>query len=312
MDSQQSQPTSDSVEANKSPLTHAITSGVQTYLKDKGFKPIETEVPVEPGWVADVASVIVPTNTELQNMKLVPRKPAWPSYVRTNEENWWNNEVNTKIRQKHEEKMKEWKAKVDAIPAPLTALVEVKTTRSDWYGDPKWNKSSPTNLRYLAIPAGLLKRPEFPQGWFVLEFNVEGRLLRVAQEGIVSSIDAEKRMWTIHEIALKRHHRTEAVWMRSVMKRFNARQTEYKQDYRVGNVIRALVDVLHGGQKHYRKPTTVEECFQCHRMDFKKLSWANQAEVKDLWGKFLPPASPPAVSGSGGEADRDGTKDINL
>lgn len=275
-------PDQDSIENNKSPLTHAITSGVQTYLKDKGFKPIETEVPIEEGWVADVASVIVPTPTELQIMKLIPKRPSYTVVTQQPQDpEWWKSDAYKKLLNEQDKKFADWKAKINAIPCPLTAVVEVKTTRSDWMTDTKWNRISPVNLRYLAIPAGLLKRTEFPVDWFVLEFNAEGRCLRVAQQGNITDVSAEKRMWVIHEIALKRHHRTEHVWQRSVMKRFAAGQTASKQNYRVGNVAKALLDVLNGGGTYNK---SVEECFRFYGIDFNRLPHFVREEVKALWG----------------------------
>ena len=274
----------DNIEANKSPLTHAITSGVQTYLKDKGFKPIETEVPIEAGWIADVASVIVPTPTEMQNMKIVPRRPKYEFMVHEpNNPDWWKTEEHKKFTEIQQAKHNAWKAILDAVPSPMTALAEVKTTRSDWISDNKWNRPSPVNLRYLAIPAGMLKRPEFPVDWFVLEFNVEGKCLRVAQQGKVIDVSYEKRMWVIHEIALKRHHRTEHVWQRSVMKRFATGQIASKQNYRVGNVARALLDVIKGGAD---RRDTIEDCFRYYGIDLNRMPYGVKEEVKALWGRL--------------------------
>lgn len=103
---------------NKSELTHKLTAAAAFWLDEAGFKPVETEVPVCPGWVADLSGVIRPTKTEATRLKLIP--PRGP-YSRPNA---W----------------REWCDAFAAIPSLLTAVVEVKTSRSDFIGDHKWGK----------------------------------------------------------------------------------------------------------------------------------------------------------------------------
>jgi len=62
---------------NKTDLTHAVTQAAMTWLDERGFKPVETEVEIARGWVADLASAIFPTPTELINLKLIPHRPDW-------------------------------------------------------------------------------------------------------------------------------------------------------------------------------------------------------------------------------------------
>lgn len=49
---------------NKTALTHRVTALAAAALDGLGCKPVETEVPISPGWVADVASYRYPTLTE--------------------------------------------------------------------------------------------------------------------------------------------------------------------------------------------------------------------------------------------------------
>jgi hypothetical protein len=60
---------------NKSPITHEVTDAVAVWLDAHGFKPVETEVPMVAGWVADLAAVICPTQTELIALQLIKRPP---------------------------------------------------------------------------------------------------------------------------------------------------------------------------------------------------------------------------------------------
>ena len=58
------------LDLNKTPLTHRITALAAAFLDAHGFKPVETEVPVASGWVADVASFVYPTMTEAKKLRL--------------------------------------------------------------------------------------------------------------------------------------------------------------------------------------------------------------------------------------------------
>lgn len=265
---------SDNLDKNKSSLTHKITAGVQTYLDERGFKPIETEVPVANEWVADVASVTVPTETELQKMKLVGPCPhhQWSG------PNGWKQTLPI-----FQQKYAAWKQTVDALPNMITAVVEIKTTKADFQRDDKWTRSSPANLRYIAIPSGMLTRSEFPVGWWVLEFGVKGKLLRVAQKGNLDIVRVEDQLNVVHAIAIRRDHRTRYEWLRGIRKQFNARQTEQKQHYRVEKIASAMLDVINGGGP-LLKHNTPEACFDFHRIKFSSLSQHTREEIRKLWG----------------------------
>ncbi len=58
---------------NKTPLTNQITNAVAAWMDNRGFKPVETEVTVAGGWVADLAGVIVPTRGAAPAARLVQR-----------------------------------------------------------------------------------------------------------------------------------------------------------------------------------------------------------------------------------------------
>ena len=266
-------------------MTHRITSGAQLYLKDRGFKPIETEVTVVQGWQSDLAAVVVPTDTELQYMKLIPKKPAYGfqcDYLRDRYgSEYWKSDEFKKLQEKKQEELNAWKKLADAVPSPLTAIVEVKVTRGDFFRDDKWTRPSPVNLRYLAMPAAMIKRSEYPVGWFVLEFGADGKLLRVPQQGTIELPSIDRQMWTIHEIAVRRHHRTEHVWIKDVNKRLSAEQTVQKQNMRVSNVLSAVLDIVKGGDEYYKTP---EDVLRARRIKYDTLPYYQKEEIKRLWG----------------------------
>jgi len=167
-------------DTNKSPLTRAITVAAVLYLAKRGFKPIETEVPVLPGWVSDIAGVCVPTWTEAQKLKLLPKKDPERELV------------------------------YQALPTPLTAIVEVKLTRTDFLKDRvRKFQRLPAHLCYLSVPRGLLTPDEWPTGWFVLEHNSkDGRINRLARHCEPSHVEPQQSLWLLYEIALRRHNRT--------------------------------------------------------------------------------------------------------
>ena len=118
---------------NKTDLTKLVTSAAVRWLDEKGFKPIETEVPVSPGWVADIAGSILPTNTELISLKLIKRGPRWsqPGYP---------------------EKWKEWEASAAWLRRLLTVIVEVKTSKSDFSGTGNGRSRCPPTLPIWPFP----------------------------------------------------------------------------------------------------------------------------------------------------------------
>lgn len=291
-------PIDEALDKNKSPLTLKITAGAEKFLADRGFKPVETEVPIEKLWTADIASVIDPTETELQKLKLIEKKPTFhdssanrnaarkkygnqywlsPEYLISQEYKDFN-----KCLEDGKKKLDEWRHRCMSIQSPLTVIVEVKTTHGDFQNDNKWFRPAPSNLRYLAIPSGMLKRSEYPTGWGILEFGADGSLHRIAQNSNMENIDAEKRMWTIHEIALKRHHRTEYVWLRDMRKKMTAQQTASKYNNRVQDLLRAIMDILDAGG--YYKFNSVEECLNFRNISFNNLEPDTQDKLNQMWG----------------------------
>jgi len=175
---------------NKSPLTHQVTKAALEWLTEKGFKPVQTEVKVTSKWVADIASVIVPTRTELQDLKLIPRPPHW----------------------QEKDARQDWYENAKAMIQTYTCLVEVKTTRADFLKDHKWNSPQPTNLAYLASQKGLISPEEWPAGWGILEFNAER--VRCLRPAVLSLVSMESQRDTVLNIAMRIHNETDPLIQR--------------------------------------------------------------------------------------------------
>jgi hypothetical protein len=143
------------LDRNKSDLTHRITALSMAYLMNVGFRPVETEVAVAGGWVADVASFCLPTPTETRRLKL-------RSINRFGFESCEYGEIQFQY-------------------GPLlTAIIEVKTTRADFLKDKqrKFSGIFPAHLCYLAYPKDVVEPNELPRGWQGLEMTSTGNMLR--------------------------------------------------------------------------------------------------------------------------------------
>lgn len=254
------------LDRNKTAVTHDVTQAVVRYLDEQGFKPVETEVPVCDGWVADVAACIVPTRTEAINLKLVPRKPKYDCWRFRDEE----------YIAAYRSREAGWDSLYDALPNPVTALVEVKTSRADFAKDRKWSLEPPTNLRYLAAPSGMLRRDEYPAGWSVLTVNDAGDV-RMVQRGEMSAVPLERQIQTVLAVAVRRDHQTRYARLREFQKAERRAQAESTSVWRFTYCVRAIQKVLKAeGQ-------SVEDVLLMHGI--KGLGVGVVGELRELWGK---------------------------
>jgi hypothetical protein len=212
----------DDIDRNKTALTHRITAVAMGYLAGAGFKPIETEVPVAAGWIADIASFAYPTPTEYEKMKLNKR------FDDDRRENHYVNFEN--FRQRY--------------MFPITAIVEVKVSRSDYLHDAetKFKQPSPAHLRYLAFPKGMLEPREFPTNWTTLECTADGSKVWRVGRGYpflhrLHPIDVTE---LIAQVAIRRHHRTEYHEMRAMMKAYRAGNRKQEKDYKLSTVLQIV------------------------------------------------------------------------
>ena len=255
---------------NKSSLTHDVTSAVALWMDEKGFKPVETEVFMpytttsldEKGWIADLAGVIFPTQTELINLKLIKKNPPY-SFPIDGQEKWepnpayevWSEELKTKQRL-------------------MTCLVEVKTTRGDFIGDRKWNLPLPTDMAFLAVPKGLVAPIEWPSGWGVLEFY-DGSI-RQKRAPVVGNTTVEQQRDVILNIAVRRDHHTRY----ARMKEWKQKERQATKLRRIGSTLtsleRAMIHIVKG---------------ECQSVEFALMvsgfydpePWMIE-ELKSIWG----------------------------
>lgn len=251
---------------NKTELTHKVTNAVDCWLDERGFKPTETEVCVCDGWVADLAGVIVPTQTELQKLKLMPPKPKWNK----------------------REEVEAWYALANERQQLMTALVEVKTSRADFLGDKKWGQQPPVNLAYLAIPNDLPVSPEeIPAGWGLITYSSATQNMRALRPAVIREITVEQKLWVVHEIAVRRDHRTRYEALRESQKDERIHANQEVSRTRVHDAIRAVTAIFHGceypGKPWATRYNSVQEVLE--HFNIKHLQAADVEALEIIWKK---------------------------
>lgn len=241
------------LDANKTTLTHCVTAAACLYLSARGFKPVETEVPICGGWVADIAGPWEPTMTELINAKMLRRRPSY----------------------KNVEECAKWQAEWDEIPALMTGLVEVKTSRADFLSDAKWVKPVPVNLPYLTVPARMIRPDEYPIGWGILEYHESGDVIRTAQLPTIHNVTLEQQRDLIYNVAIRRHHHTEYARHREWQKQMRVRRAEEKQRSKLISLIYAMKAIINADGE------SAERAFESHGV--KCPEWYLK-EARALWG----------------------------
>ena len=255
-----------SPDRNKTLTTRKITAAVVTWLDNHGFKPVEAEVTVAAGWKSDIAGLIDFTEGEAIALHLAPRKPTWKT----------SNEKYRAMREAFEKAYK-------LLPSPTTLLVEVKTSISDLKGDSKWQRQSPTDLRYVAVPPELLSRATeiVPELWGILMVTTQGVCVKRWAK-LEAGITLEHRFMVTYNVALRRDHRTRHAALRETMKAARAtRNREVLTPDRWSCVARAVLDVCDGGRDLLRRNDSVEAVLAYHRVG-KLPEWLI-VRLRELW-----------------------------
>lgn len=232
------------MDRSKTELTQNITRNVSLWLDGKGFKPVETEVYVGDRWIADVAGVGLPTQTEMIDLKLIKRAPRYRSEA-------------------DQPKFEEWRAAMAAIPGRLMALVEVKTSWGDYRGDRKWTAERPAHLCYVAIPEGMVHPDDWPAGWGVILFSQEGTTIRKVHPPEIASVAVEQQLNFLTNLAVARDHVTRHARIREFQKTIRISDGERKVVARVASAISAVRDIMKG--------KSIEQALEYHGIKIKTL-----------------------------------------
>lgn len=244
------------LDRNKSRLTHDVTRAVASWMDGRGMKPVETEVYIQGGWCADLAASFAPTQTELIEMRLIARKPPWKA---------------------PKEKQDAWEASCYALLRLMVVVVEVKTSRADYSKDKKWKITNPVDLCYVAIPSGMVREEEYPEGWGVLAYLSDGSI-RCVRNPTPAVSTIERRMNVIYQIAIRRDHHTRHKRMREYNQKQRMDDCESKSIERIGSIARVLISIARGENE------SVEGCLKRLRYDIPKMPAYVMETLQELWG----------------------------
>ncbi len=219
---------SEVLDSNKTALTHRVTALAAAYLDGLGCKPVETEVPIQPGWVADVASFWYPSLTESKRLGLSKRARARLGN---------DLEIGNPISRAYGE-------------GPFTVLVEVKTSRSDFTRDTKKWEETPAHLCFIAYPTGLMDKEEIPRGWAGLQMSKNGtKVCRTHHASVGYRFHAQHSGDIIDFIAavgIRRDHRTRNASMRDWAKSYRAKEAKEKVRDKTATLVNRISEWLQG------------------------------------------------------------------
>jgi hypothetical protein len=229
-------------DANKTDLTRRITTAAATWLDQRGFRPVETEVPVIQGWVADLAGLCYPTPTEAQSLKLIDKKPRYPDCpgrfgVDSEEYRLGMKEYRLALD--------EWERTYTALSAPMTAIVEVKASPVDLAQDTKWGRQLPAHLVYLAIPPSLACDESLDARWGILVLTASGdvRLHRPPQ---VNDVAPEQTLGVVCQIAMRRDNFTRHARFRELDRQTRQTDNTKINRKRLSKAVEVVLAILDG------------------------------------------------------------------
>lgn len=240
---------------NKTEITKQITAATCFWLDERGCKPVETEVSVTRGWVADIASVICPSNTELQELKLIRRAPKWSKRV----------------------EREAWEAEISAISRMMTVIVEVKTSRGDFLGDKKWALPPMADLSWIAAPFGLIGKSERPLGWGILEYCGVRDCMVTRCVPQIRMTTAEQQRNLIHAVACRRDNHTRYEHINRIRKEYREQDKQRESLTRVKDAMRAALSIAHG------EYGSVEGALEAHRIKLRSIGELEMLKLTRLW-----------------------------
>lgn len=243
------------LDRNKTARTHRITADAIAYMDGHGFKPIETEVPVAQGWVADIASFACLSNTEKTNMGLIDKK-VWPSGRKGIDQ--------------------EAGMYFDFKYGPyVTMIIEVKISVKDFKKDLgyKFNgKVFPAQICAIAFPDGMLELKDIPDGWIGLPIDEDRRRVTKPLYGRKSwpehythSQHPGDMVSFIANVAIRRDHRSRHESTRDWMKMQRARDKEIKKMSSLNQILEGFLGWMGIGHRFtikHLKDKTFDEMYK--------------------------------------------------
>ena len=243
----------DAPDRNKTELTQNVTRYAVIWLDAKGFKPVETEVSLgcwkSRTWIADVAGIITPTQTELINLKLLKHPPKWN----------YKKQSDTEYRKEHDKKHADWFAEYLRVAGTLTAHIEVKTSPADFRRDTKFAlNGSPTNLKYIAMPRGMIDESKWPKGWGIMLYGVCKQLdlltnragmtpyLQCVRPSPLYEVPIKEQLGTILAIAVRRDHVSRYERLRQFQREIRIEDGERKTMARISSAISFILRIAEG------------------------------------------------------------------
>jgi len=264
---------------NKTPLTTRITATAAAYLDGAGFKPVETEVPVAPGWTADLASYIYPSPTQAHRLRLVAKRRVRHNYFPVDDKAYRELQYRT---------------------GPLlTALVEVKITAGDLKKDADRKFAAahpPAHLCYLAYPKGLIAPEAVPCGWIGLETTADGRRIIRRHQPIGTAVLHPQHPGDIADfcaqVGIRRDHRTRYRAMSAFMRAHRAKDRDHRRADNASRFLTGLLDWL-VGRGFYASAETIPDLLRlagwtCH------LTQRAEAAAQEIQAMRCRPAPEPA------------------
>lgn len=206
---------------NKTALTHRVTAIAAAYLTGLGCPLVETEVPVTPGWVADLATWCCPSRSIGKRLHLERLARQW---------------LDIPVDDPFDHVFG---------GGPLTILVEVKTSRAD-FADRKWTLPRPAHICFVAYPQGIVH--EVPSGWYGLETSADGKTFRKVIRHVATITPQHLGLTTdfIAAVGSRRANRTRGVALRAFHKAYNAKDREQQTQYRAARLLDNLAGWLRG------------------------------------------------------------------
>jgi hypothetical protein len=256
--------------ANATPeLTARMTEAAVGWLERIGCKPVETEVQVDEGWVADAAGIWLPTRSEAQYLHLIP-----PSlYSR------YGNPDTEESMERRQRRREDRERAFAPLQRPLVIVHEVKATMADFRQDGKWARPWPGDVMVLSVPAGMLGASSYPGGWFVLEHAKTGAVLRLAQRGRVGEITLEERASVTLAIAMRHYNRHRHALTNDLMRKWRGGEAERRINTRLGQLARTVLGLVNGERGSF------EACLHYHtnEREIRALSESTLNELRKLW-----------------------------